>query len=125
MIIFVFMTYSLDFRQKVLSVRARDGLTFDQVAERFSVGVASVVRWSDSPDIKPYTRTKHRKIDPDLLAQDVETYPDSYQFERAERFGVCQKAIWSALRRLGVTYKKSTEASKGKRRQTAVLPEKN
>ena len=119
------MTYSLDFRQKVLSVRVRDELTFDQVSARFSVGVASVVRWSNSPDIKPYVRVKHRKIDPDLLAQDVEKYPDAYQFERAERFGVCQKAIWSALRRLGVTYKKSIKASQGERRQTALLPTKD
>lgn len=96
-----------------------------KVVARFSVGVASVVRWSTSPDIKPYTRIKHRKIDPDLLTQDIEKYPDNYQFERAERFGVCQKAIWSALRRLGVTYKKSSEASKGERRQTTVLPAKN
>ena len=101
-----FMTYSLDFRQKVLSVRERDNLTFAQVADRFSVGIASVVRWSNCLDIKPYVRIKVRKIDLILLAADVEKYPDSYQFERAERFGVCQKAIWQALRRLGVTYKK-------------------
>ena len=119
------MTYSLDFRQKVLSVRERDNLTFKQVARRFSIGVATVVRWSNSPDIKPYVRVKHRKIDPDLLAQDVEKYPDAYQFERAERFGVCQKAIWSALRRLGVTYKKSLKASQGERRQTTTLPANN
>ncbi|NQY82631.1 MAG: hypothetical protein HRT36_06380, partial [Alphaproteobacteria bacterium] len=36
------MTYSLDFRQKVLSVRERDNPTFQQVANRFSVGIASV-----------------------------------------------------------------------------------
>jgi transposase len=119
------MTYSLDFRQKVLSVRERDKLTFEQVAERFSIGIASVVRWSNNAEIKPYVRVKHRKIDPDLLAADIEQYPDAYQFERAERFGVCQKAIWQALRRLEVTYKKNTEASQGERRQTALLPTKD
>jgi len=119
------MTYSLDFRQKVLSVRERDNLTFEQVSVRFSVGIASVVRWSKSPTIKPYTRVNHRKIDPDLLVQDVEKYPDAYQFERAERFGVCQKAIWSALRRLGVTYKKSSETSQSERRQTAIISTKD
>ncbi|WP_202880355.1 IS630 transposase-related protein [Arsenophonus endosymbiont of Bemisia tabaci] len=29
--------------------------------------------------------------------KDVEQYPDAYQKERAERFGVCQKAIWQDL----------------------------
>ena len=88
------MTYSLDFRQKVLSVRERDNLTFQQVSNRFSVGVGSVVRWLNCADIKPYIRVKARKIDLDLLAQDVEKYPGSYQFERAEGFSVCQKSIW-------------------------------
>ena len=39
------MTYSLDFRLKVLSVRAKDGLSISEVAARFDVGVANVVRW--------------------------------------------------------------------------------
>ena len=66
------MTYSLDFRQKVLSVRERNNLTFQQVADRFSVGIASVVRWSKNPAIKAYVRVKTRKIDLNLLALDVE-----------------------------------------------------
>ena len=41
------MTYSLDFRRKVLSVREKEGLTIAQVTERFDVGVASVTRWLD------------------------------------------------------------------------------
>ena len=119
------MTYSLDFRKKILLVRKRDKLTFEQVADRFCVGVASVVRWANNPDVKPYVRVKHRKIDPALLALDVEEYPDAYQFERAERFGVCQKAIWQALRRLEVTYKKSFKAPEGGRRQPAMFPAKD
>ena len=82
------MTYSLDFRRKVLSVRVRDGLSFQQVPERFSIGVAGVVRWAHNIEIKPYVRRKVRKIDLDLLAQDVADYPDAYQSERAARFGV-------------------------------------
>ena len=37
------------------------------------------------------------------LREDVILYPDAYQYERAERFGVSQKAIDYALRRLRVT----------------------
>lgn len=115
------MTYSLDFRQKVLSARARDGLTYQQVAARFFIGIASVVRWSHRLAIKPYIRRKHRKIDPLLLAQDVETYPDAYQAERAARFGVRVSAIHYALKRLGVTYKKSPQTPESRRREAAVL----
>ena len=119
------MSYSLDFRRKVLSVRARAKLSFREVSDCFSVGVASVVRWSNRIEPKPYVRLKIRKIDPVLLSRDVEAYPDAYQSERSERFGVSCKAIWQALRRLGVTYKKSPEASKGERRQTAYLPKED
>ena len=46
------MTYSSDFRRKVLSVREKEGLTIAQVAARFDVGVASVVRWLKQPEPK-------------------------------------------------------------------------
>ncbi len=44
------MTYSSDFRRKVLSVREKEGLTIAEVAVRFCVGVASVVRWLKTPE---------------------------------------------------------------------------
>ena len=53
------MTYSLDFRQKALSVRERGNPTFQQVADRFSVGVA---RRSKNPALKAYVRVRTRKI---------------------------------------------------------------
>ena len=40
------MTYSLDFREKVLRVKENESLSFVAVAKRFDVGLASVVRWS-------------------------------------------------------------------------------
>ena len=41
-----------------------------------------------------------------LLKKDVEENPDSYQYERANKFSVSQRCIGYALRRLGVAYKK-------------------
>ena len=41
------------------------------------------------------------------LKEDVKKYPDAYQYERAKRFGVYQNAIYCALKRIGVSYKKS------------------
>lgn len=116
------MTYPISFRRHVLAVKARDGLTFSETAERFSVGIASLVRWSGRIEIKLYERKKGLKIDLEALAQDVRDHPDAFQYERAARFGVTPKAIWQALRKLGVTYKKSDAASEGGRRRTASLP---
>ena len=46
------------------------------------------------------------------LAEDVRLFPDAYQRERAARLGVSEKGIGHALRRMGVTYKKSPSSPK-------------
>lgn len=114
------MTYSMDFRRKVLSVREREELTIAEVAERFGVGVATVVRWLKNIEIKVHG-PRRRKIDLDVLKMDIETYPDAYQHERAARLGVAKNAVFRALRKLGVTYKKNTAAPQGERRRTATV----
>lgn len=115
------MTYSVDFRRHVLSIRAKEGLTLEQTSQRFGVGRASLCRWLRrlEPD---QSKPRKRKIDMAALAEDVRQFPDAFQYERAARFGVATNAIWYALRKLGVTYKKSSAPSKGGRRQTACLP---
>ncbi len=115
------MTYSVDFRRHVLSFRKKEGLTFAQTSERFDVGIASLTRWNKEIEPKATRENRPRKIDLDALAKDVEKHPDAYQYERAARFEVTPKAIWQALRKLGVTYKKSSASSKGGRRQTYSL----
>ena len=45
-------------------------------------------------------------MDWEALAKDVETHPDSYQYERAARFGVSQPGIAYALNRLKLSRKK-------------------
>ncbi len=119
------MTYPISFRRHVLAVKERGGLTFSEAAERFSVGIASLVRWSAKLEPKPYQRKNGLKIDLEQLAQDVRDDPDAYQYDRAARFGVTPKAIWQALRKLGVTYKKSDAAPQSGRRRTARLPRKD
>lgn len=119
------MTYPISFRRHVLAVKDRESLTFAEAAERFSIGIASLVRWSARLEPKPYERRAPGKIDLAALAQDVCNEPDAFQHERAARFGVTPKAIWQALRKLGVTHKKSPHASKGERRRTAVLPKED
>jgi transposase len=115
------MTYSLDFRQKVLTIKKQEGLTQAETAVRFGVGVASITRWEKNVEPKR-TRTKPAtKIDMKALEQDVKTYPDAYQYERAARLGVCQRAVGYALKRLGIRYKKNTVTSQSRRQRTAHL----
>jgi transposase len=47
------------------------------------------------------------KIDMEALEQDVQTYPEAYQYERAERLGVSRRGIGYALKRLGISRKKT------------------
>lgn len=101
------MTYSLDFRRHVLCIRERECLTIQETSDRFSVGVASIVRWLKHPEPKAFREGRPRKINLDLLTRDLRDNPDAYQYERAARFGVTQKAIWQALKQLDVTRKKS------------------
>ncbi|MFV0293525.1 MAG: IS630 transposase-related protein [Paracoccus sp. (in: a-proteobacteria)] len=98
------MTYSADFRRHVLLTRDREGLTFLETAERFSVGVASVVRWVKQPEPKSGREGCPRKIDLERLAQDVRERPDAYQSGRAARFGVSQNAICQALKKPALTH---------------------
>jgi len=50
----------------------------------------------------------------DALKKDVSTYPDRYQWERAQQFGVTPAAICLALKRLGMSYKKNAATSQSK-----------
>ena|SRR5579862_7578613 len=118
------MAYSHDFRSKVLSVRQKEGLTIAEVATRFGVGKASVMRWIKNIERK-LQGPRQRKINMEALAKDVEQYPDAYQFERAKRFKVTQTAIFMALRRLSISFKKNAMSPKSRRRKETSLPRKN
>lgn len=101
------MTYSIDFRRKVLSIKEREQLSFEAIAERFEVGKASVLRWSKDIEVRRSRQKPATKIDMEKLKQDVEQYPEAYQYERAQRFGVSQRGIGYALKRLRISRKKN------------------
>ena len=56
------MTFLVKFRQKVLAVRKREGLSFQDVADRFDVGVASVVRWDKTIEPKNTSAVNREKL---------------------------------------------------------------
>ena len=115
------MTYSVDFRQKVLAIKEQEGLTQAEVAVRFGIGIASVTRWCKCLEPQPTRSKPATKIDMEALAQDVKNNPDAYQYERAARLGVSQRAVGNALKRLKVSYKKNTVTSESERKRTAYF----
>jgi transposase len=117
------MSYDIKFRRHVLEIREREGLSFSKVAERFGINRQTVYNWTKRIDEKKIRARMPDKLDLEALRRDVETHPDAYQYERAERFGVSTNCIWRALKRLGVTYKKKSHAPQsGFRKAVYVLP---
>lgn len=108
--------YCLQFREKVLSTREKEGLSIRTIACRFSVSPRSVLNWTKRISPKVKRNKPSTKIDMEALAKDVEIYSDSYQHERAKRLGVSKACIFYALKRLKVTYKKKPKTSKSQRR---------
>lgn len=106
------MTYSLDFRKRVFEAKEKNGLNFPETSRRFAVPMRTLFRWKQR--IKPKTKRNKpaTKINMNVLRKDVEQHPDRYQYERAKDFGVTQGAIWFALQRLNVSYKKNSISSK-------------
>lgn len=119
------MTYSTDFRRKVLDIKEKEKLTTDETAKRFGIGTANFSRWDKNLEPKRTRNKPATKIDMEALKRDVELYPDAYHHERAGRFSVTEGGIRKALKRLGISYKKNAETSQSQRRRTASLPGKD
>ncbi|UOY08504.1 IS630 transposase-related protein [Muricauda sp. SCSIO 64092] len=107
------MAYPLDFRQQVFRVKQKEGLTFEQTSERFGIPIRTLFRWKERMDPKTKRNKPATKVDMKALAKDVKDNPDLYQYERARKFGVGQSAIFYALRRLKIGYKKNAVPSQG------------
>lgn len=119
------MTYSLDFRHRVLDIRERNHLTIKEVSLLFDIGFSSVSRWIKSPNPQCTRNKPSTKLDMAALSKDIEAYPDGYQHERAKRLGVSINCILYGLRRLKVTYKKNSKTSEGRRREAIIISRKD
>ena len=119
------MTHPVEFRRHVLSIKKKEGLTFEQTAKRFAVGIASLTRWNKTLAPKATREKRPGKVDLKKLAKDVQTYRDAYQYERALRFGVHPKSICSGLRKLNITYKKSFRTSTGQRTEATCISQED
>lgn len=115
------MSYPEEFRRQVLSYQKKKSLTLKETAQHFEIGIATLWRWQKRIEIQ-VSRTRRRKIDKAALLRDVEQHPDAYQYERAQRFHVSQRAIGQALKKLGISYKKNAQSPQGQRAGTYELP---
>jgi transposase len=117
------MSYDEKFRRHVLKIREQEGLSLAKVAKRFGIAKQTVYYGTKRLLEKKRRDRMPQKLFLDALRADVEAHPDSYQYERAKRFGVSQSCIWSGLKRLGITYKKNPKISQsGQRKARYVLP---
>ena len=74
----------------------------------------NILLWKNLPFIIDFSQgvRKNHPLATEFLRKDVENNPDAYQYERAEKFNVTQRAIGFALQRLKVSYKKKPQSSK-------------
>ena len=108
------MAYSEDFRKKVLEVMNFEALTIASTARRFKINRKTLEAWIVSIVRKPHSN-RYRKLCLEALKEDVEKYPDAYQYERAQRLGVKQNTICYGLERLKISYKKKPYTPAGGR----------
>ncbi len=100
----VFMAYSPDYRELIVS-KLNEGATYRALERDYKLSRTTILKWKK--DISRKLRVaKPTKIDNEKLKEDVELYPDDYQYERAVRFNCSQRAIGIALKRIGITQKK-------------------
>ena len=116
------MTYSIDFRRKVLEIERKERISFVEIANRFDISRAAVFRWSKRIEAKKGRNKPWTKIDREALERDIEQHPDSYSYERARRLGGSPSGIRDAKKGLGVSYKKNSKSSQsGSRKKIYVL----
>lgn len=105
------MAYSEDFRKRALDYMD-EGHTYEELYEAFKIYPTAIEDWrkllADTGSLKPqYRKTRKRKIDKDKLSAAVEEKPDAYLHELAKQFDCTKQAVFYALEKLDLTYKKS------------------
>ena len=101
------MTYSIDLRSRVVR-SVESGGSKAEASRRFGVSLWCVGDWCKRKDLGPKAQSpRHRKIDKEALRRHVRLYPDALLRERAQLFGVRINAVWSMMRKMELTHKKS------------------
>jgi transposase len=105
------MAYSLDFRKRAIAYMD-EGHTYKELYEAFKIYPSNIHAWrkllAETGSLEPqYSgRDSSRKIDLEKLREAVKEKPDAYLWELALQFGCTKQAIFTALKKLDITYKK-------------------
>ena len=94
------MTYSIDYRKKVLS-SIDNGLTVREAATFYAISTSTIHSWRENLEPRKWRDKAPTKI------------PDDYQYERANRLGCSKTDIHHTLKRLNISQKEDTRTSKG------------
>jgi transposase len=114
--------YSNDLRERVIEY-AESGHTYKEAGNRFGVSERTICNWvklkreTGSLRVDVVPRSPHKLHKDELLAY-VKLHPDAYLKEIAEHFNCGISSVHDALKRLGITYKKTPFICGKKRRET-------
>jgi transposase len=102
------MAYSKDYKECAVEYK-RNNHTIEETKEIFGMAKSTFYEWEKEYDAgfpEKQKRTYEKKIDKEALKRAVEERPDSELSELAEPFGCTPQAVFYALRRMGITFKK-------------------
>ena len=104
------MAYDEKYRKRAIEY-VEKGNTLKELKETFGIKSKTYYDWKkllkESGSLKfRNAKTRRRKIDKDKLRQAVEEKSDAYLSELAELFDCSEQAIFYALKKMKITYKK-------------------
>jgi transposase len=104
------MAYSIDFRKRAIAYMD-EGHTTAQLKEAFGIYASTLNAWrklmEKTGSLKPRAIPgRPSKIDVENLKQAVEAKPDAYLRELAKLYNCSITAVFNALKRHKITYKK-------------------
>lgn len=123
------MAYDKKFRERAIAFK-ESGATFKQLKEVFGIDNKTYVAWvklkceTGSVVSEKSHNPRKRKIDPEKLKQAVKDKPDAYLEELAKPFGCTAQAVFYALQRLNLTYKKRHLPTRKSRRKNELSIQK-
>ena len=116
------MTYPIQFRKKIMRLHEA-GMKYEEIERKYLVSIRTLARWKREISPKSKRNKPWKKINKDALIADIQKYPDSYAYERAERLCASRTGIQDAMKRLSITYKKNSQSSQsGSRKKICILP---
>jgi len=104
------MSYSTDYRKTAIEFKEK-GHTFKELKKVFKITPQTYYNWleleKESGSLKARkVEMRKRKIDLTKLKQAIQEKPDAYLYELAKPFNCTIQAVFYALEKLKITYKK-------------------